>query len=214
MRHASAIRPRSDARNAGRCVDDLLNAGPRQVPKDQGYLRHSLRPGWLGPALHCCAPTSRFHCSLQKVNGPVPDPEPFPRRSIGPPTGPRNERLPASRPDKHPRSVGRDQPVSAEGRQVSKPSAKTVARGYGEEIESGPGERGASKKSKAGDPQAVSKIPPRDPGKKRQPNHGRRHGLPRRSSADWFRAGVGCTRACSRRRHGSRPALREGQVRS
>ena len=30
-----------------------------------------------------------FQCPLQKANGPVPDPEPFPRRSIGPTTGAR-----------------------------------------------------------------------------------------------------------------------------
>ena len=32
-----------------------------------------------------------FQCLLQKANGPVPDPEPFPRRSIGPTTGARAE---------------------------------------------------------------------------------------------------------------------------
>jgi hypothetical protein len=32
-----------------------------------------------------------FQCPLQKANGPVPDPEPFPRRSIGPTTGARAE---------------------------------------------------------------------------------------------------------------------------
>ena len=59
-----------------------------------------------------------------------------PSRSRAAPSGrqrarARNEHLPTARPDKHRRPVGRDQPASAEGRQVSQPSAKTVARGYG-----------------------------------------------------------------------------------
>jgi hypothetical protein len=76
--------------NAGRRVDDVLDAGPRRRRRTGESLRHlPLRQGWLGPALHFCASTSRLPMPLQKANGPVPDPEPFPRRSIGPTTGAR-----------------------------------------------------------------------------------------------------------------------------
>ena len=123
----------SAACNAGCRMDDLLDAGPRRRRRTGESLRHlPLRQGWLGPALHFCASTSRLPMPFTKSERPGSRPRAVPAPLHRADNGrARNEHLPTARPDKHRRPVGRDQPASAEGRQVSQPSAKTVARGYG-----------------------------------------------------------------------------------
>lgn len=115
-------------------MDDVLDAGPRRRRRTGESLRHlPLRQGWLGPALHFCASTSPLPMPLTKSERPGSRPRAVPaplhRADNGRARG--MSHLPTARPDKHRRPVGRDQPASAEGRQVSQPSAKTVARGYG-----------------------------------------------------------------------------------
>ena len=120
--------------NAGRRVDDVLDAGPRRRRRDWG------EPSAPPPAARVARPrTSLLRINFASSNAPYKERTArfqTPSRSRAAPSGrqrarARNEHLPTARPDKHRRPVGRDQPASAEGRQVSQPSAKTVARGYG-----------------------------------------------------------------------------------
>jgi hypothetical protein len=53
-----------------------------------------LRQGWLGPALHFCASTSRLPMPLTKSERPGPrPPSRSPRGSIWPPTGARGKSI-------------------------------------------------------------------------------------------------------------------------
>ena len=82
-------------------MDDLLNAGPRRRRRiRETFGTSSAAKGGSAPYFTVAHQLRAFHRSLQKANGPVTpsDPEPLPRRSIGPPTGARGSIYPRRGP--------------------------------------------------------------------------------------------------------------------
>ena len=81
-------------------MDDLLNAGPRRRRRIRETFGTPCGQGGLAPHFTVAHQLRVFHWSLQNANGPVTpsDPEPLPRRSIGPPTGARGSIYPRRGP--------------------------------------------------------------------------------------------------------------------